>query len=137
MPTTLQSFKLLATHCTTTTATHSPTDSPVLLLRRRRRRKTLRMLLHHDPPESADTHVRARSKLQDLLLSSPPPPRPPPPPINKHQDQEGLLPATAAGHRYRFRSGSRFRRGDAAAPAAFRHRLLRRAWRPVLLSIPE
>ncbi|CAJ1947478.1 unnamed protein product [Sphenostylis stenocarpa] len=130
MPTTLHSsFKLLATHCTTTTATHSPTASPVL---RRRRRKTLRMLLHHDPPESADNHVRVRSKLKDLLLSSPPPP-----PITKRQEQATFLPAST-GVGFRSRTGSRLRRGvSAAGPVSLRHRLLRRAWRPVLLSIPE
>ncbi|TKY46491.1 hypothetical protein E2542_SST28532 [Spatholobus suberectus] len=125
MPT-LQSFKLLATGCATTTTTQSPTASPVL--RRRRRRKTLRMLLHHDPPETTDKDVRVRSKLKDLLLSSPPPP-----PIKKRQEQDGLLPASA-GHTFRLRPGSGFRRG---AAAALRQRLLRRAWRPVLLSIPE
>jgi len=133
MPTALHhSFKLLATHCATTTATHSPTASPVL--RRRRRRKTLRMLLLHDPPESADNHVRVRSRLKDLLLSSPPPP----PPITKRQEHDSLLPSASAGVGFRSRTGSRLLRGSAAAgPVSFRRRLLRRAWRPVLLSIPE
>ncbi|XP_020237412.1 uncharacterized protein LOC109816735 [Cajanus cajan] len=132
MPTTLQSFKLLATRCATTTAatTQSPTASPVLRLRRR---KTLRMLLHHDPPETTDADVRVRSKLKDLLLSSPPPP-----PIKNRHDHDGLPPSSAAtGPTFRFRTGSRFRRGGAAGTSAFRQRLLRRAWRPVLLSIPE
>ncbi|ESW23671.1 hypothetical protein PHAVU_004G066700 [Phaseolus vulgaris] len=132
MPTTLHhSLKLLATHCTTTTATHSPTASPVF---RRRRRKTLRMLLLHDPPESADNHVRVRSRLKDLLLSSPPLP----PPITKRQDRGSLLPSASAAIGFRSRTGSRLLRGNAAAGSvSFRRRLLRRAWRPVLLSIPE
>ncbi|KAK7364787.1 hypothetical protein VNO80_13529 [Phaseolus coccineus] len=133
MPTTLHhSLKLLATHCTTT-ATHSPTASPVF--RRRGRRKTLRMLLLHDPPESADNHVRVRSRLKDLLLSSPPPP----PPITKRQEHGSLLPSASATIGFRSRTGSRLLRGNAAAAGSvsFRRRLLRRAWRPVLLSIPE
>ncbi|XP_027359451.1 uncharacterized protein LOC113868085 [Abrus precatorius] len=131
----LQSFKLLASHCATT---QSPTASPVIR-RRRRRRKTLRMLLHHDPPQTTD-NVRVRQKLKDLLLSSP---SPPPPPIKNRLEHEELLPAApaSAGLGLRFRTGSTFRRGGAAAlgpvSSAFRHRLLRRAWRPVLLSIPE
>ncbi|QCD93402.1 uncharacterized protein LOC114182396 [Vigna unguiculata] len=131
MPTTLHhSLKLLASHCTTT-ATHSPTASPVF---RRRRRKTLRMLLLHDPPESADSHVRVRSRLKDLLLSSPPPPSP----ITKRQEFGSLLPSVSVGVGYRSRTGCRLLRGSAAAvPVSFRRRLLRRAWRPVLLSIPE
>ncbi|KAL2335252.1 hypothetical protein Fmac_016465 [Flemingia macrophylla] len=130
MPTPLQSFKLLATRCSTSAAaTQSPTASPNLRRRRSRSRKTLRMLLRHDPPEPT------RYKLKDLLLSSPPP-------INKRHDHDGLLPsaAAAAAPGFRFRTGSRFRRSGAApgaASSAFRHRLLRRAWRPVLLSIPE
>ncbi|KAG4926773.1 hypothetical protein GLYMA_19G050700v4 [Glycine max] len=128
MPSTLQSFKLLATRCATTTATQSPTASPVVL--RRRRRKTLRMFLH-DPPETADKDIRVRSKLKDLLLSSPPPP----PMIKKRQEREGLLPGGGGGgFGFRLRSGSGFRRGGAAS---LRLRLLRRAWRPVLQSIPE
>ncbi|XP_014509097.1 uncharacterized protein LOC106768441 [Vigna radiata var. radiata] len=132
MPTTLHhSLKLLAGHCTTTTATHSPTASPV---HSRRRRKTLRMLLLHDPPESTDSHVRVRSRLKDFLLSSPSPP----PPITKRQELGSLLPSASAGFGFRSRTGCRLLRGNAAAvPLSFRRRLLRRAWRPVLLSIPE
>ncbi|KAJ1391452.1 hypothetical protein SESBI_36693 [Sesbania bispinosa] len=157
MPT-LHKFKLLATQCAVAgSPTRSPTTSPVIHLRRR---KTLRMFLARpqdrrrfhppplDPPETADDEVKVRHKLKDLFVSSPPPP--PTPPLQNddknscHQQQQNhqdeLLPCSAIG--VRFRTGSPFRRAAAAASlrpvsSAFRYRLLRRAWRPVLFTIPE
>ncbi|OIW07391.1 hypothetical protein TanjilG_10226 [Lupinus angustifolius] len=145
MPT-LHKFKLLATQCAVSgSPTRSPTASPVIHLRRR---KTLRMFLSRrsdDPPQIHQNDVvRVRNKLKDLFVSSPSPPTPPSPlqdddksyrqqQQQQQEEQEILLP--------RFRSGSPFRRGGATSlrpvSSAFRYRLIRRAWRPMLLTIPE
>lgn len=156
---TLQKFKLLATQCAVAgSPTRSPTTSPVIHLRRR---KTLRMFLsrpdrrrfarredaseidEEDRPEMSEKEVRVRRKLKDLFVSSPPP-------VDddkrcqeeERREQEGLLPAMASsGLGSRFRTGSAFRRGGAAAlrpvSSTFRYRFLKRAWRPVLVTIPE
>lgn len=159
---TLHKFKLLATQCAVAgSPTRSPTTSPVVHLRRR---KTLRMFLSRperrrfarreppselediavdDPPQMSDKEVRVRHKLKDLFVSSPPPME-----DDKRcrqegerQEQEGLLPPAIAASPGRFRTSSASRRGGAAAlrpvSSAFRYRLLRRAWRPVLVTIPE
>lgn len=157
---TLHKFKLLASQCAVAgSPTRSPTASPVIHLRRRRR-KTLRMLLNRtdrrrfpyqdnsaDPqdvdddddddnmiPEKNDKEVRARRKLKDLFVSSPP--------LEDNvsdrriEEQEGLLTATntsAAG----IGTTSTTRRSLRPISATFRYRFLRRAWRPVLVAIPE
>ncbi|KAK7340938.1 hypothetical protein VNO77_21656 [Canavalia gladiata] len=155
MPT-LHKFKFLATQCAIAgSPTRSPTTSPVIHLRRR---KTLRMFLARpldrrrfhpppkDPPENADSEVRVRHKLKDLFVSSPPPLQDDKTSFHHHQhqqqqdQQEEILPSSTLG--VRFRTGSPFRRGSSAAAlrpvsSAFRYRLLRRAWRPVLVTIPE
>ncbi|KAL2329519.1 hypothetical protein Fmac_017100 [Flemingia macrophylla] len=148
----MHKFKFLATQCAVAgSPTRSPTTSPVIHLRRR---KTLRMFLARrrfhppppppqDPPPS-DSESRVRHKLKDLFVSSPPPP--PPLADNKttfdHRQQDDprhdLLPTPAVS--VRFRAGSPFRRSAAAlrpVSSVFRYRLLRRAWRPVLVTIPE
>ncbi|KHN47231.1 hypothetical protein glysoja_035022 [Glycine soja] len=88
----------------------------------------------------------ARHKLKDLFVSSPPPP-----PLKdektifhhqqqqqqQQQDQhEEFLPNSAVS--VRFRAGSPLP-ASALRPVSsvFRYRLLRRAWRPVLVTIPE
>ncbi|EYU44614.1 hypothetical protein ABFS82_08G069600 [Erythranthe guttata] len=153
---TLQKFKLLATQCAVAASpTRSPTASPVIYLRRRR---TLRMLLSRAgmgsrrrlPPRCGDASPdRRRSggggggddeerspekskelmvsrKLKDLFVSSPPA-------LGERLSEnvrEMLLP-----------SGGDLRRGVARSlrplSATLRQRLLRRAWRPVLVAIPE
>ncbi|KAI4352198.1 hypothetical protein L6164_006472 [Bauhinia variegata] len=147
---TLHKFKLLATQCAVAgSQTQSPTASPVFHLRRR---KTLRMFLNRperrrfhrrdesddiaveDPPETDHKEARVRRKLKDLFVSSP---------LEdekvERQEQEGLSPTVASPGR--FRAGSTFRRGGSAAlrpvSSVFRYRFLRRAWRPVLVTIPE
>ncbi|KAG8373748.1 hypothetical protein BUALT_Bualt11G0057200 [Buddleja alternifolia] len=143
---TLQKFKLLATQCAVAgSPTRSPTTSPVIHIRRR---KTLRMLLgrgggrrlppRHDDcspdrqerrddgssPEKSISH-----KLKDLFVSSPP----------AFGDRvtenvrEGLLQSSGGGGGVR-RGGARSLR---PLTATFRQRLLRKAWRPVLVAIPE
>ncbi|XP_074279064.1 uncharacterized protein LOC141604387 [Silene latifolia] len=131
---TLQKFKLLATQCTVISSpTRSPTTSPVIHIRRRR--KTLRMLLgsrHHRrrdaaaPPPSSDVKSShsTRSKLKDLFVSSPPSP----------QTEDDV------SERLMTDGGLRSARIDGVRPlsATLRQRLLlRRAWRPVLVAIPE
>ncbi|CAI8613398.1 unnamed protein product [Vicia faba] len=157
----LHKFKLLATQCAIAgSPARSPTTSPVIHLRRR---KTLRMFLTRpndrrrfhppplDPPEtsSSSDEVKVRHKLKDLFVSSPSP-SPSPPLQDKNNicqqqnqqfvQKDGLLYGSTVG--VRFRTGSPFRRSSAVAAlrpvsSAFRYRLLRRAWRPVLFTIPE
>ncbi|MCD7452982.1 hypothetical protein HAX54_019041 [Datura stramonium] len=152
---TLQKFKLLATQCAVAgSPTRSPTTSPVIHLRRR---KTLRMLLSRggsgrrltrrevcspdrlvgdrDLPEKGKEIVVSH-KLKDLFVSSPPP-------FERslsENTRQGLSPATS-GAGGGFSAGSAVRRIGARSlrplSATFRQRLLRRAWRPVLVSIPE
>lgn len=141
--TTLQKFKLLATQCAVAgSPTRSPTTSPVIHLRRRR--STLRMLLSRGgrrlPPlrevgspgrrprgdgksSERGKEIVVRHKLKDLFVSSPPTFK------EKVSENigEGLLPTAGVG-------GARSGR---PLSAMFRHRLLRRAWRPVLVGIPE
>ncbi|KGN63132.1 uncharacterized protein LOC101215025 [Cucumis sativus] len=162
---TLHKFKLLASQCAVAgSPTRSPNASPLIHLRRRRR-KTLRMLLNrtdrrrfpfqdnsadsqdlddhdhdHDDnhnliPEKNEKEVRARRKLKDLFVSSPPP-------LEDRlsdrriEEQEAFLTSTntnAAG----ISSPSTTRRSLRPVSATFRYRFLRRAWRPVLVAIPE
>lgn len=88
--------------------------------------------------------VRIRQKLKDLFVSSPPlEDRVPDKRVEEQEETEQLvvlLPATASVGG----SGAVPRRGGAGRgnsfrpiTATFRYRLLRRAWRPVLVTIPE
>lgn len=149
---TLQKFKLLATQCAVAASpTRSPSASPVIHLRRRR---TLRMLLSRatggasgrrlpprccgaSPDQRGSSDKRSSSekekvslvsnKLKDLFVSSPPPLAE----TVSENVREMLLP-----------SNGELRRGGGRSlrplSATFRQRLLlRRAWRPVLVGIPE
>lgn len=152
---TLQKFKFLATQCAVAgSPTRSPTTSPVIHLRRR---KTLRMLLgrggsgaaggrrlpsrcgdgspdrrgssdkERSPEKGDELSVSVSHKLRDLFVSSPPS-------FSERESEnigERLLPAGGGGGR---RGGPRSLR---PLSATFRQRLLRRAWRPVLVTIPE
>ncbi|KAL3813265.1 hypothetical protein ACJIZ3_014533 [Penstemon smallii] len=145
---TLQKFKLLATQCAVVSSpTRSPTSSPVIHLRRR---KTLRMLLGRTgggagrriPPRNDNyspdrcegkspekgKELSVSRKLKDLFVSSPPA-------FGERVSEnmrDGLLrPSSGGGVR---RGGGRLMR---PLSATFRQRLLRRAWRPVLVAIPE
>ncbi|KAL3525482.1 hypothetical protein ACH5RR_013854 [Cinchona calisaya] len=160
---TLQKFKLLATQCAVSgSPTRSPSASPVIHLRRR---KTLRMLLsrggsgsgsgsgnrrisrreegspdrrriERDSPEKGKEMVVSH-KLRDLFISSPPS-------FEEKVSEnvrDGLLSCGSGGGG----GGGGLRRSDGGGgdrslrplSATFRQRLLRRAWRPVLMSIPE
>ncbi|KAD3640810.1 hypothetical protein R6Q59_003494 [Mikania micrantha] len=146
---TLQKFKLLATQCAIAgSPNRSPSTSPVIHLRRR---KTLRMFLSRGgsrrlPPRDEFIDRRAgdiessenrkdggvRRKLKDLLVASPP--------------AAGLL-AEDGGDggeetkRWSGGGGLIIRRGGSRGlrplSGTLRQRLLRRAWRPVLVTIPE
>lgn len=161
--TTLQKFKLLATQCAVVgSPSRSPTTSPVVHLRRRR---TLRMLLNRadrrrfprregspeqdagrqSPPENP-ARFRARHKLRDLFVSSSPPPPPPLPPVDgaarperRLEARERLLAEAGTGTDVGGVGARRGGVGGSIRPlsAAFRYRLLRRPWRPVLVAIPE
>ncbi|KAF8010196.1 hypothetical protein BT93_J0970 [Corymbia citriodora subsp. variegata] len=165
--TTLQKFKLLATQCAVVgSPSRSPTTSPVVHLRRRKtlrmllnradRRRLPRRegspeqdLARQSPPENPG-RFRARHKLRDLFVSSPPPP----PPLDgaarseRRLDARERLLAEAAGTEATGSGGGggggeglAARRGGGGSirplSAAFRYRLLRRPWRPMLVAIPE
>ncbi|MCD7447384.1 hypothetical protein HAX54_028456 [Datura stramonium] len=156
---TLQKFKLLATQCAVAgSPTRSPTANPVIHLRRR---KTLRMLLSRSgggggggngrplsPGDDAspdrissdgDSPVKGKEmvgshKLKDLFVSSPP--------SFEQRDSENSRrefspEIDGAGGSI----GSEVRgigvRSIRPLSATFRQRLLRRVWRPMLVSIPE
>ncbi|CAI9110654.1 OLC1v1010717C1 [Oldenlandia corymbosa var. corymbosa] len=153
---TLQKFKLLATQCAVAgSPTRSPSASPVIHLRRR---KTLRMLLSRGGNGSRrlsrgeeDSLDRLRNnernsrekgkelavsqKLRDLFVSSPPQ-------FDERVSEnvrDGMLSrgvdaAGGGGAGLRRFGGNRSLR---PLSATFRQRLLRRAWRPVLVAIPE
>lgn len=157
---TLQKFKLLATQCAVAgSPTRSPSASPVIHLRRR---KTLRMLLSRperrlprreipsevseidddddgeDRPPMKSKDVRTRRKLKDLFVSSPPLEDRVSDKRDDGEEQRGLLPGTGSvsggvGLAARRRGIGSLR----PVTAGFRYRLLRRAWRPVLVTIPE
>ncbi|KAK2986781.1 hypothetical protein RJ640_011006 [Escallonia rubra] len=140
---TLQKFKLLATQCAVAgSPSRSPSSSPVVRLRRR---KTLRMLLSRGRrfPPSPDRRGGARDsapevgkelvvrqKLKDLLVLSPPP-------LEERGSgkegsvREGNSPGTGCAGGLVGRRGSP--RSLRPLSATFRQRLLRRAWRPVLV----
>ncbi|KAI3502927.1 hypothetical protein L1887_31335 [Cichorium endivia] len=142
---TLQKFKLLATQCALAgSPSQSPAKSPVIHLRRR---KTLRMLLSRgggrrlprreefldrrgNDVDSSENRkdVGVRQKLKDLLVSSPPSPRL----LEANSRESGEeTKRWSAGVR---RGGPR---GLRPLSGTLRQRLLRRAWRPVLGTIPE
>lgn len=156
---TLQKFKFLATQCAVAgSPSRSPTTSPVIHLRRR---KTLRMFLSragsgsrrrdesldHRKDNSADAAAAAdgspekikqqlvvRGKLKDFFVSSPPPPLEERGTENIRERflrRDDVLSGGGVGGLGGRRGGIR------PLSAAFRQRLLRRAWRPVLVAIPE
>ncbi|OVA12312.1 hypothetical protein BVC80_7639g2 [Macleaya cordata] len=149
---TLQKFKFLATQCAVAgSPSRSPTTSPVFQLRRR---KTLRMLFSRsgggrqlttcreestdlqrivggDPPEKSKGLVS--NKLKDLFISSPSPP-----PLN---DNGKLTENVRNNGQDLIHRAAVARRGVAGIPrpllSTFRYRLIRRSWRPVLVTIAE
>ncbi|KAG2322006.1 hypothetical protein Bca4012_057175 [Brassica carinata] len=160
----LQKFKLLATHCST--VAESPTRSPVVHLRRRKTLRLLltRSSDRWRSPEiqsNADEltgsdgarglsgkrdKIRSRRKLRELFVSSPP--------VEEGQrggggggdarsEMERALPVNGvntSGGIGEESTGRRMGLNGATRPmlsGTLRCRLLRRAWRPVLVTIPE
>ncbi|CAH9086927.1 unnamed protein product [Cuscuta epithymum] len=154
---TLQKFKLLATQCAVAgSPTLSPSSSPVIHLRRR---KTLRMLLSRgggsgtvrrlpirdgrssgqivenrgSPEKGKELTVRNKNnklKLRDFLVLSSPP--------SSLADRSSGSARMGLSQAMGFSGGRIF--GDRSSrplSATIRQRLLRRAWRPVLVTIPE
>ncbi|KAH7686208.1 hypothetical protein IHE45_04G088700 [Dioscorea alata] len=146
---TLQLFKLFGMQCTT--VSQSPSRSPVGKRAaaasgspsvQLRRRVTLKKLLSRSPSrrfvprgkpsggKPADPEERKgllSHTLRDLLVSSPP-----------SEDEGGD--GGRGGGGFRFESGSGGRRGAGVSrfrSVSLRQRLMRRAWRPVLVAIPE
>lgn len=150
---TLQKFKLLATQCAVAgSPTRSPASSPVVHLRRR---KTLRMLLNRNagrrmsrrdsspdppgiseepPPPRRPKELSASHKLKDLFISSPPLEDRVSEKVTSSGNDLPSAEATGSGASGGRRGGTGYIR---PLSAAFRQRLLRRAWRPVLVTIPE
>ncbi|CAL5372502.1 unnamed protein product [Camellia sinensis] len=158
---TLQKFKFLASQCAVAgSPTRSPTTSPVIHLRRR---KTLRMLLsrassgtgrrlprREESPDrkrnsaAADSSEKNKElavvshKLKDFFVSSPTLEERATEKIRDVGAEFSAATAVAAGGGGGGVAGRRVgQRSLRPLSAAFRQRLLRRAWRPVLVSIPE
>ncbi|KAJ0971538.1 hypothetical protein J5N97_019497 [Dioscorea zingiberensis] len=146
---TIQLFKLLGIQCTT--VSQSPSRSPIAKRGagasgspsiHLRRRVTLKKLLSRSPsrrfvPRGKPSVVKPAEPeerkgllshtLRDLLVSSPP-------------SEDGGLEGDRAGGGFRFGSGLGARRGTGVSrfrSPSLRQRLMRRAWRPVLVAIPE
>ncbi|GKV47339.1 hypothetical protein SLEP1_g54245 [Rubroshorea leprosula] len=151
---TLQKFKLLATQCgVAQSPTRSPSTSPVVHFPRRK--STLRMLLTRttsrrgvpnqecfvptSPPEKKkkendDRDTKGRT-LKDLLVSSPPP-------CGEDEDKSKVFNGKIGGKSEVLPDHSKGLDVGSGSPrtgwVGLRHRpLLRRAWRPMLVSIPE
>ncbi|XP_029128647.1 uncharacterized protein LOC114916345 [Cajanus cajan] len=75
-----------------------------------------------EPPPIPHSESRVRHKLKDLFVSSPPP----------REGPHEVLPNSSVAVRFR-RPAASLR----PVSSVFRYRLLRRAWRPVLVTIPE
>ncbi|KAL6351190.1 hypothetical protein AAG906_031776 [Vitis piasezkii] len=141
----LQKFKLMATQCGAPAP--SPTSSPLIQLRRR---KTLRTLLGRTPRrrdfsdrQTAEKKKNKKSKdsssrtLKDLFVSSPPLDEDTKKAAENLKNKSEAFPSAMNGEDI---SGD----GLGAAPLSprpvwlgFRHRFIKRAWRPVLVTIPE
>ncbi|XP_075499460.1 uncharacterized protein LOC142537865 [Primulina tabacum] len=150
---TFQKFKLLATQCAVAgSPTRSPATSPVNVIHIRRKR-TLRMLLgraggrrlpecpDESSPDRRDSSnegsspekgekLSARNKLKDLFVSSPPAFGE----MASENVRERLLTTSSVSD-----GGVREAAYRSLRPlsATIRQRLMRRAWRPLLVAIPE
>ncbi|GLU04707.1 hypothetical protein SLE2022_218430 [Rubroshorea leprosula] len=155
---TLQKFKLLATQCgVVQSPTRSPRTSP--LVHFRRRKSTLRMLLTRTtsrrslssrvisnqkrfvpalPPEKKNDNKDSNSRtLKDLFVSSPPFGE-----EEEEEDKSKVVNEKNDGKSEVLPPKLKEQEVESNSPrpgwVGFRHRLLlRRAWRPMLVSIPE
>ncbi|XP_076929850.1 uncharacterized protein LOC143594413 [Bidens hawaiensis] len=152
---TMHKFKMLATQCAIAgSPTRSPSTSPVIHLRRR---KTLRMLLNrggdgnrrlpssdefldrrgNDADSSEDekdnsNNTGARRKLKDLFVTSSSS-NSSSPPVEEIGEEANRWSGYDCDLVVRRGGGRGFRH----FPGTLRQRLMRRAWRPVLVAIPE
>ncbi|CAN7040073.1 unnamed protein product [Brassica rapa subsp. trilocularis] len=145
---TLQRIKFLATQCgVAPSPTRSPSPRTSPLVQFRRKKTTLKMLLslippsrreqpliHHGRSLAADKDVAAR-KLRDLFVTSSPVEEGEEKERPKGKTKEEVLAAMAA----KLNAAASSQVGNNAAPVWFRFskRLLQRAWRPKLGTIPE
>ncbi|CAN1241446.1 hypothetical protein LINPERPRIM_LOCUS4964 [Linum perenne] len=139
---TLQKFKLLATQCgVAPSPTRSPMTSPVVQFPRRK--SSLRMLLTRSSgrrlrereiaPPQPRPEERRRGTLKDLFTSSPAGALQ----EEEEEDEEGKS-LMNGGDKYCQVWRMKKEVVGAAGWIGFRHRsILRRAWRPVLIGIPE
>lgn len=136
----------------------SPTKSPVFNLRRRKtlrmlfekssdnRRRNLRQILEDSPESDVNSgkkkrgNHRARRKLKELMVTSPSPP------FKGREESDGSgeegseISSVTAGSITPNGDGRELtarRFGSSGSVQSFRLRILRKAWRPVLVSIPE
>ncbi|EOA21711.1 hypothetical protein CARUB_v10002148mg [Capsella rubella] len=155
----LHKFKLFAAHRSLEASaagnpTMSPTKSPVFDLRRRKtlrmlfekssegRRRNLRQILEDSPESDGNSgknkrgNRRARRKLKELLVTSPSPPLNGGEEIERggggEERRENMSPVGGEGRELTGR-----RLGSSGSVQSFRFRILRKPWRPVLLTIPE
>lgn len=157
----LHKFKLFAAHrslegSSTGNPTMSPTKSPVFNLRRRKtlrmlfekssdsRRRNLRQILEESPESDGTSgknkrgNHRARRKLKELLVTSPSPPFRGREEIDGSGEErsENLTPVSVRSNGDgRELTGRRL--GTSGSVQSFRLRILRKPWRPVLVTIPE
>ncbi|KAI3986340.1 hypothetical protein MKX01_002185 [Papaver californicum] len=155
---TLQKFKFLATQCAVSrgspSPSRSPAASPVFQLRRR---KTLRMLFskrfstttyssdvsstdlqrlinNRDSPEKKNKSSIASTssnKLKDLFISSPSPP----PPAHEGKLRENIRDCREDLMVRQSSNGVGL--SSRSILSTFRYRLIKRSWRPVLITIAE
>ncbi|XP_026458641.1 uncharacterized protein LOC113359182 [Papaver somniferum] len=159
---TLQKFKFLATQCAVSrgspSPSRSPAASPVFQLRRRR---TLRMLFskkfstttyssnvsrtdlqrlinnRDSPPEKNDNKSSISSgsnKLKDLFISSP---SPPPPTHEGKSLRENVARDSREDLMVVQSSNGVGLSSSRSILSTFRYRLIKRSWRPVLITIAE
>ncbi|CAA7018178.1 unnamed protein product [Microthlaspi erraticum] len=136
----------------------SPTKSPVFDLRRRKtlrtlfekssdsRRRNLRQILEESPESDGNSgkkkrgNHRGRRQLKELLVTSPSPPFKGIEEIDSGGEvRSGIPPVTVdsvtSNGDGRELTGRRF--GSTGSVQSFRLRIVRKHWRPVLVSIPE
>ncbi|KAL9279638.1 hypothetical protein AtEden1_Chr5g0099431 [Arabidopsis thaliana] len=157
----LHKFKLFAAHrsleaSTAGSPTMSPTKSPVFNLRRRKtlrmlfdkssdcRRRNLRQILEESPESDGNSgnkkrgnHRATRRQLRELLVTSPSPPYKGREDIDGNGEERSEISPLNVTSNGDGRELTARRFGSSGSVQSFRLRILRKPWRPVLVSIPE